>query len=309
MAGESRSFRCLNGYCAAENVGSLRLTHLLVMTSSRPSRFSFLVALCTGLTALLVTHPDASAQAVVRISGTGSGVGGMHLLAKAFMAANPDTKIEVQPAIGSGGGISALLAGQLEVAVSNRKPKDTELSKQALVSVEYAHTPFVVAVSRDLGINALSATQLAGLYGEGAVSFPNGKRARPVLRLSDTTDTELLKSFAPEVASAVDAAAQRRGMLNANTDSDAADLLERTAGAFGVSTLALIESEKRSLVAVTIDNKVPTVDNLASGAYPYFKALHLIVSPDAGANTKRFAAFVQSSAGKALLRAHGHAPR
>jgi phosphate transport system substrate-binding protein len=271
------------------------------------------IALILRRTALLLAAftlgGQVQAQALVRVNGTGSGVGGMHLLAKAFIAANPDAKVEVQPAIGSSGGISALLAGQIEVAVSNRKPKDTELSKQALVSVEYARTPFVVAVSRDLGISALSTSQLAGLYAEGAVNFPNGKRARPVLRLSDAGDTDLLKSMSPEVAKAVDAASQRRGMLNANTDSDAADMLERTAGAFGVSTLALIESEKRPLVALSIDNKVPSVDNLVSGAYPYHKALHLIVGADAGPNTKRFAAFVQSSAGQALLRANGHAPR
>jgi phosphate transport system substrate-binding protein len=247
--------------------------------------------------------------ALVRVNGTGSGAGGMHLLAKAFMATHPDSKIEVLQPNGSSGGISALLAGQIEVAVSNRKPKEAELSRQALVTVEYARTPFVLAVSRDLGITALTSAQLAGLYAEGAVNFPNGKRARPVLRLSDTADTDLLKSFSPEVAKALDAASVRRGMLNANTDSEAADMLEQTAGAFGASTLALIESEKRRLVALSIDNKVPSVENLVSGAYPYHKSLYLIVGAEASPHAKRFAAFVQSSAGQALLRANGHAPR
>jgi phosphate transport system substrate-binding protein len=265
--------------------------------------------LLASLAVVSALPAQAQAQSLVRINGTGSGTGGMQLLAKAFMAANPDTKVEVQPAIGSTGGISALLAGQIEVAISNRKPKEAELSQQALSSIEYAHTPFVVAVSRELGVTALSTTQLAGLYAEGGVSFPNGKRARPVLRLSDASDTQLLKSLSPEVAKAVDTASQRRGMLSANTDSEAADMLERTSGAFGVSTLALIESEKRPLVALAIDNKVPSVDNLASGAYPHYKALHFIVGADAGPNTKRFVAFVQSTAGKTLLRANGHVPR
>jgi phosphate transport system substrate-binding protein len=273
------------------------------------SRRTTLLAASFMLCSQVLAQAPAHSPALVRINGTGSGTGGMQLLAKAFMAAHPDSKIEVQHAIGSSGGISALLAGQIEVAVSNRKPKEAELSKQALVSVEYARTPFVVAVSRDLGITSLTSAQLAGLYAEGVVNFPNGKRARPVLRLSDAGDTDLLKSFSPEVAKAVDAASVRRGMLNANTDSDAADMMEHTAGAFGVSTLALIESEKRKLVALSIDNKVPSVENLVSGAYPYHKALYLIVGADAGPHAKRFAAFVQSPAGQALLRANGHAPR
>lgn len=256
----------------------------------------------------LLLNQGVAAQSLVRISGTGSGTGGMQVLATAFMQAHPGAKVEVQTAAGSSGGIAALLGGQLELSVSNRKPKDSELAKLPLLSVEYARTPFVIAVSNALGITALSSSQLAGLYGEGAVKFPNGMRARPVLRLADTTDTDLLKSFSPEVATAVDAVALRRGMLNANTDSEAADMAERTAGAFAASTLALIESERRPLTALAIDGKVPSVANLVNGSYPHFKPLYLIVGPNAGPNTRLFAAFVQSAEGRALLRAHGHAP-
>ena len=258
---------------------------------------------------VLLLGQGAAAQSVVRIGGTGSGTGGMQLLAQAFMRVNPAVKVEVHPALGSSGGIASLMAGQIDVAVSNRLPKETELAKQALVSKEYARTPFVVAVHKDLGITALSSAQVAALFAEGAATFPNGKRSRPVLRMSDATDTELLKSFSPEVARAVEAATKRRGMLNADTDSDTADLIEQTAGAFGASTLALIESEKRALVALTIDTKQPTVANLINGSYPYYKQLYLIVSARASQHTKLFAEFVQSEPGRALLRAHGHAPR
>ena len=250
----------------------------------------------------------ALAQSVVRISGTGSGTGGMRLLAQAFMQANPAVRVDVLPAVGSTGGISALIAGQVELAVSNRPPKPVEIDKLAMLSVEYARTPFVVAVHRDLGVSALTLAQFAALFAEGAATFPNGKRARPVLRMSDAADTAILKSLSPTVAAAIDAATLRRGMLNADTDSEAADLVERTAGAFTGSTLALIESEKRPLIALTIDGKAPTVAALLDGSYPYFKALFMIVGPQAGAETKRFAAYLQSAPGRALLRAHGHAP-
>ncbi len=263
------------------------------------------VALCCAL-AWLTT--GAVAQSVVRVTGTGSGTGGMRLLTQAFMQANPALKVEVLPALGSSGGISALMAGQIELAVSNRPPKPAEIDKLAMLSVEYARTPFVVAVHKDLGVGALTSAQLAALFAEGAATFPNGKRARPVLRLSDAGDAALLKSFGPAVAAAVDAASQRRGMLNADTDSDAADLVESTSGAFTGSTLALIQSEKRPLVGLVIDGKAPTVAALLDGSYPYFKPLYMIVSPQAGAETKRFAAYLQSAPGRALLRAHGHAP-
>ena len=274
--------------------------------SSHP-RFNSLRRVALGC-ALAWLTTGALAQSVVRISGTGSGTGGMRLLAQAFMQANPAVRVDVLPAVGSTGGISALMAGQVELAVSNRPPKPAEIDKLAMLSVEYARTPFVVAVHRDLGVSALTLAQFAALFAEGAATFPNGKRARPVLRMSDAADTAILKSLSPTVAAAIDAATLRRGMLNADTDSEAADLVERTAGAFTGSTLALIESEKRPLIALTIDGKAPTVAALLDGSYPYFKALFMIVGPQAGAETKRFAAYLQSAPGRAVLRAHGHAP-
>lgn len=266
---------------------------------------------CTGaaVVATLALAQPAAAQSTLRISGTGSGTGGMHLLADAFMHANPGVTVQVQPAVGSTGGITAVLRGRLEVAVSNRVPKDDERGDGNLVSVEFARTPFVVMVHKDLGVTALSGAQLAALYAEGAATYPNGKRARPVLRLSDSTDTKLMRSFSPAVAKALDEASSRRGMLNANTDSEAADLVEKTQGAFGGGTLAQIESERRPLVALAIDGKVPTVANLANGSYPHQKPLYLIVAKGAGPNTLKFAAFVRSAEGQKLLAAHGHLPQ
>ncbi len=276
------------------------------MLIATPVRFFARLALAGLFVASGMAARAAPADEFVRISGTGSGTGGMQLLADAYMKANPGAHVEVVKAMGSSGGINAVIDGRLELAVSNRAPNAAETARAALTIAEYARTPFIVAVHRDLGITALSSAQLAALYAEGPATFPNGKRARPVLRLSDATDTQLLQSFSPEVARAVDAVSTRRGMLNANTDTEAADLVEKTAGAFAVSTLALVESEKRPLVGVAIDGKVPSVANLANGSYPYYKALFLITGPAATPATQAFAAYVRSAAGRELLTAAGH---
>ena len=55
------------------------------------------------VTILLCAAPVA-AQEVVRISGTGSGTGGLQLLADAFMREVPNVKVQVLPAIGNSGG-------------------------------------------------------------------------------------------------------------------------------------------------------------------------------------------------------------
>ena len=266
-------------------------------------------ALTLGLamTTLGAFNMAAAAQDRLRVTGTGSGTGGMQLLMESFMRANPGVHGEVLPALGSSGGIRAVIDGKIELAVSNRVPNDKERSMTALNHVAYARTPFVIAVHKDLGVNSITSDQLAGLYGDGKQNFSNGRRARPVLRLSDATDTAIIKSISPAVAAAIDAAASRRGMLDGTTDSDTADLIERTPGAFGPSTLALIESEKRPLTALAIDGIEPTLANLVSGQWKLHKPLYMVWADKPSAQLQRFVAFVQSADGRRILAAAGHA--
>ena len=265
------------------------------------------VHLVLGVVAGFGTVHAALAESVLRINGTGSGTGGMQLLAEAYMQANPTLRVVVAPAIGSTGGIRALLDGKLDVALSNREPNEAERARAALTSVEYARTPFVVAVHKNVGIAALTGAQLAALFEPGA-TYPSGQRARPVLRSSDATDTKLFQSMAPGLVAAVDAAAARRGMLEAATDTEAADMVQQTAGAFAASTLALIATERRPFVALAIDGREPTVDSLALGRYPYHKRLFVITHKTPAQGVAAFMAFVRSPAAQALLRANGHLP-
>jgi phosphate transport system substrate-binding protein len=258
------------------------------------------LALSLSVGALWAQQPAAAA---VRVGGTGSGTGGMKLLAQSFTGAT----VDVRPAVGSAGGIAALIGGGLDVAVSNRAPNATEKAAANLVVVEYARTPFVMAVHRDLGITALTGQQLADVYAEGAARFPNGQRARPVMRAADAVDSVMTKALAPAVAIAYEAALTRAGMLQAATDTEAADLVTRVPGAIAATTLAQMLTEQRPFVALAIDGKQPSVDNLASGVWPHFKALYMVTRADAPEAVQRFAAYVQSAAGQKLLLSMGHA--
>lgn len=261
-----------------------------------------------GMICWALAAQAAFAQAPIRITGTGSGIGSIRLVADAFMRAHPELRVEVLPAIGSVGAIKALLAGKIEIALSNREPNAAEQAAVRLQATEYAHTPFVVAVHKDVGVAALTSAQLAALYAPGA-TFATGVHARPVLRLTDAADTVVLRSISPEVAQALEAATRSKGMLNAATDSAAADLIQSSPGVFGGCTLAMIASERRPLAALVLDGRVPSVDNLVNGSYPYFKRLIAVVQQDPAPPVARFVAFLRSAEAQAILRAHGNLPR
>ena len=266
------------------------------------------VVLCGAMFALWLPNV-AEASDALRVGGTGSGVGGMRLVAEALARQPGAPAVEVLPAFGSAGGIAALIEGRLDIAVTNRLPNATESARAGFKVQEYARTPFVMAVHRNLGLQALTGAQFAALYAEGAAVYPNGQRARPVLRLPEEIDSRLVAALVPAAGPPHEAAQARKGMLRAATDAEAAELVEKVPGAFAASTLAQIESERRPFVAVAIDGHVPTAAALASGQYPHFKPLYLIVRANADVRTQRFVDFLLSDAGQAVLAAHGHLPR
>ena len=95
-------------------------------------------------------------------------------------------------------------------------------------------------------------------------------------------------------------------MLDGATDSDTADLLERTPGAFGPSTLAAIESERRPLVPLTIDGVAPSLDNLANDRRKLHKPLIMVLPAKPSPQTVQFVAFARSAGGRRILAAAGH---
>lgn len=259
-----------------------------------------------GALFVLALALGAQAAEPIRISGTGAAVGAMERLAAEFRKSHPQARFAPVEAIGSPGAVRAVLAGALDIAVISRPLKDSERAAGAQ-AIEYARTPFVIAVSVKLPVNAVSRTELARIYDGDLQTWPGGTRVRPVLRDPEDTDTLMVSSFAPEIGAAMQKALRRPGMLIANTDREAADIVERVVGAIAPSTLGLIQSEARALRVLALDGVTPSLETLESGAWPHHKRLYMAsgakgFTPQAA----RFVEFVGSPKGRALLRHTGH---
>jgi phosphate transport system substrate-binding protein len=209
------------------------------------------------------------------------------------------------PSLGSGGSIQALVAGAIDLAVTSR-PMTAGESALGITQVEYGRTPFLFAVSARSSVTSITLPQLAEIYAGKAVSWPDGSPIRVVLRPASDIDTRIVKGMSAELGRAVALAEQRRGVALSISDTDAADDIERIAGAIGPSSLSLIRSEKRELRALTLDGVEPTPRNIASGAYPHYKQLFLVTGAKPSAAMQRFLAFIRSPAGRKVLVQTGH---
>jgi phosphate transport system substrate-binding protein len=239
------------------------------------------------------------------IGGTGGALGGMKQVARVFQEKHPGITVKFVPSLGSGGGIKAVLAGSLDLALSSRPITDSERG-QGATAIEYGRTPFVFAAGQSRKATSLSLPQVARIYAGETQTWPDGTPLRLVLRPASDTDMLFLKAMSPEMDQAVGKALSREGMLVATTDQDNADTLAGVQGAFGATTLAQILSEKRHLNPLPLDNVTPDLKSLASGRYPYSKSFYAITAPASSPAARSFLDFLQSPAGRAILTRTGH---
>jgi phosphate transport system substrate-binding protein len=240
------------------------------------------------------------------IGGTGCALGGIREVAGAFQKHHPGAVIKFIPSLGSGGGIKALLAGSLDLALSARPLTDQEKAEGADASA-YATSPFVFAIAKSAKAYPVTLKQVASIYAGELLAWPDGTPIRLVLRPESDTDTVLLKKMSPDMESAVRKALSREGMLVAITDQENADILSKVKGAFGGMALAQIVSEKRLLQPLQLDNVSPGLAALEKGAYPFSKTFYAVFAR--GRNNpaaRQFLAFLFSPEGRAILARTGH---
>ncbi len=238
------------------------------------------------------------------VGGTGTALGGMQLLADAFAKSHSGYSVNVLPSLGSGGGIRAVAAGKIDIAVSARPPKKKERIKPLAVT-EYARTPIVFGTHPNTNATGVTGDQLLGIYKRGA-RWPDGSHLRLILRPAGESDTKLLCGISKDVCAVLMKALKRPELFVAMNDQDNALALETTPGSFGLTTLAQVKSEKRSIKLLTFNGVSGTVENVENKAYPYYKSLFYVLRPDASPAAQAFIEFTNSPVGQEMLASSGH---
>lgn len=276
----------------------------------RSTIFGVIGSCLMAITAAAWPQSAEAGVATLKIGGTGGALGGVRLLAEAFMHQHPDIEVQVLPSLGSGGGIRALRAGAIDIALSSRprKQKEREQADDQIIEIEYARTPLVFVTTPETNIENISVSEAVAIYRRESAMWPDGQLRRLILRPSSESDTRILRRLSKEMDSAVEAAAAQPGMIVAINDQENARALEAALGTFGTMTLGQMRAEGRRLKALGLDGVMPSTESLATGSYPMFKRFYLITNPKRAPIAADFVAFLQSTTAAEILSASGHLP-
>ena len=243
----------------------------------------------------------------LRIGGTGMALATMREISTAFTAINPEITVTVLPSLGTGGGLNAVAAGAIELALAARALNDTERAR-GLHAAAYARTPIAFAVNPDAGIRETTLTQVMQIFRGQLLSWPNGKTIRLIRREPSDADWSMLRALSPDMIEAIKIALERPGLLTASTDQENADALERLPGAFGAMSLGQIRAESRNVVPLTLDGELPTAENLAADRYKLARTLYVVWRDQSHVAAAALVAFLATAQARDILVRLGHIP-
>lgn len=271
----------------------------------RPRRAA--VSLLMLLTALALLPVPARAEGL-KLGGTGSGTVLLKKLAAEYCESHPGAQVEVTPfSLGTGGGARALAAGKIDLAVLGRPLKDAEKQDGFRVAA-WARTPLVLATSGGQLEGGLSVPLLVDILRSRRTDWDDGTKIRLVMRIPQETDTMALASLSPELKRALDAYLSSPAAVVADTDTDAMDLLARTPGSLGPTTLGLIALRNSQVTVLPFSGVAPSLRTLADGTYPLAKELYLLTLEKPSPELARFMEWLVSPPVAARLREFQHEP-
>lgn len=216
---------------------------------------------------------------------------------------------------GSGGGITQLAAGQIDIAMSS-KPVG-EKDRAAAPDTDYVETligqdAVGVVVRREVvdgGLKSLTKRQLADLF-EGRVA--NWKElGGPDLAVfvydkePGRGTREVLDAFLYGKDGTAPPPPDNPRFAIVGGNEETRTKLLSTAGSVAPLSSAFVEDQPR-LALLAIDGVLPTPQTIADSSYPLARPLFLLTDSAPTGAAKTFIDYVLSDAGQALLRRHGY---
>jgi len=277
---------------------------------------------CKGKSGSGGSGADAGGKVVVSNSGSDTMVNLAQMWAETYANEAPNVSVEVAGG-GSGVGIRDLMAGMVDVANASRAMKDAEKhqAKQntGKEPVEWVvgYDAVAVYVHKDNPVDTLSIEQLAQIYGEGgafekwsqvAVDMPSIGAPDEIVRVSRQNSSGTYFYFRENVLSNKD---YKLGSKDMSGSKDVVELVGRTKGAIGYSGMGYKDdSVKFVKVAVEANGTgiAPSLDTVASGAYPLAHPLRMYTLGQPEGALKAYLDWILSPAGQKVVADSGYIP-
>ncbi len=221
---------------------------------------------------------------------------------------------------GSGTGLSSLISGSCDIAMSSRNIKEKEilLAKQKGINpteIKVALDGLAVVVNPSNPVSKLTIDQLAGIFTGKITNWKElGGKDEKIVILSREVNSGTHVYFKEHVLRKNDPNAKNEFAPSALLLSSSQAIADEVAGnpdAVGYYGMGYTSTKQKS-IAVAKDEKseyvIPTIENVLSGKYPISRPLFLYTNGSPAGLVKKFVDFTLSKEGQDIVTATDFVP-
>ncbi|MDD5634175.1 MAG: phosphate ABC transporter substrate-binding protein [Candidatus Omnitrophica bacterium] len=276
-----------------------------------------LVLLIGGV--LMLTSFTATGKNVIQIKGSDTMVNLAQAWSEKYMETNPGNFIAVTGG-GSGTGLSNLISGTCDIAMSSRNIKDKEISLANQKGVEPSEVKvaldgLAVVVNPANPVARLTMDQLAGIFTGKIVNWKEvGGKDEGIVILSREVNSGTHVYFKEHVLRKGDPNSTEEfspGALLLTSSQAIADEVAGNASTIGYYGMGYI-SPKQKPIAVAKDEHseyfAPTIENVLNGKYPISRPLFFYTNGLPKDPVKKFVDFTLSKEGQDIVLATDFVP-
>ncbi len=246
----------------------------------------------------------AQAGRPITVGGTGTATGLMYRLGQTCADLH-GTRFEVKPSLGSVGGLRALAANRIDLAVSLVPANDPS---RVVTSFPIGRTPKLFVSHPGVPSFDFTAEELARLLSGQQRRFPDGTSVRVVRRPASEREWLMLTN-GPAPFHPLAGAEPSPGELVAISGRDNAQLLTSLPFSLGLISLCQFASERLDLTVHSLAGERGSLDTLRRGTWPFAVTIHVAMRTDASDQVRHFLSYIQDPANRDLIEQLGVLPQ
>jgi phosphate transport system substrate-binding protein len=263
---------------------------------------------------LLIASPvlARSGKNSIQIKGSDTMVNLGQAWSEKYMEANPGDFIAVTGG-GSGTGLSSLISGSCDIAMSSRNIKEKEIGLANAKGInpneiKVALDGLAVVVNPANTINSLTLDQLAGIFSGRISNWKElGGADAKIVVLSREVNSGTHVYFKEHVLRKNDPASKEEFAPNAlmlSSSQAIADEVASNPAAVGYYGMGYISSKHKAVHIAKAEGAeyiAPTIDNVINGSYPISRPLLLYTNGAPAGLVKKFIDFALSKEGQDIV--------
>lgn len=251
--------------------------------------------------------PLLFAQERITIQGSTTVLPIMQILAEAYLERDPGVDISVSGG-GSGVGITALLDGVTDIAMSSREAKENEIKDaqdrgKELIPFVIAHDAIAIIVHPSDPLNDITLEDLRRIYtGEVQNWAEIGGQNMPVVPISRDFASGTFEVFNRVVLS------QKELVPSALMLASNLAILQEVSSSPGYIGYVGLGYVQKDVKVMSLNGIFPSPENVRLKEYPLARALYLYLSHPPQGKVQDFLEFILSKEGQGLVAEEGFIP-